>query len=474
MNKELMPHKYLQVAGLIEKYIRSNRLLPGSKLPGGRKLAEILCVSKNTVYEALELLQSNSKIEIIKDSGSYVSKEAWFGGETNSPDWEKYVRLGYQRPVRSSFKHLCHKVSGRDTIYLSLTSFADEFGWNEVLSEAIGSLVNDAVTVSSLGSYDVRGPYSLRREVASYLKHKGIVVLPDEIILAPSVSIAFDIVSRGLFSSGSTLYLPESSGANGIVGLKSLGVDVVCVPEDGDGIMVDMLENIGTSYKRSAVIAAPSSESLKCRTMSAARRRKLLNLCVSQKMPLIECDVMSDFYPESPLSIKAIDKNDCVIYMGSLPQQCLFGVNTAWIVANEYLADRFSEVAANIYHYPFNINYAVIEKLLASGAYYRFIKNFLTDMERRIAVTNDLLDEYLYKYARWNRKPRYGMFELDFGNETIVKRMFYSDSPVVFLTDIRLDSSDKSSIYIAPLGIPENKLREGIKILGSLAAECSI
>lgn len=65
--------KHIEIAKKIYKYIIDNKILKGDKLPGGRTFAVKYNVSKNTVYEALELLQADGYVVIKKDSGTFVT-----------------------------------------------------------------------------------------------------------------------------------------------------------------------------------------------------------------------------------------------------------------------------------------------------------------------------------------------------------------------------------------------------------------
>ena len=67
---------YEQIAEQIEALIKAENLLPGSKLPVERELAEMMGVSRPSIREALIALETAGYIEFRQGSGNYVRDPA--------------------------------------------------------------------------------------------------------------------------------------------------------------------------------------------------------------------------------------------------------------------------------------------------------------------------------------------------------------------------------------------------------------
>jgi DNA-binding FadR family transcriptional regulator len=67
---------YEQIAEQVEALIKAENLLPGSKLPGERELAEMMGVSRPSIREALIALETAGYIEFRQGSGNYVRDPA--------------------------------------------------------------------------------------------------------------------------------------------------------------------------------------------------------------------------------------------------------------------------------------------------------------------------------------------------------------------------------------------------------------
>lgn len=64
---------YLKIADSIYRYIRNNELKPGDKLPSERSMAESLEISRNSLREALRLLEARGLLQVKTGKGVYLN-----------------------------------------------------------------------------------------------------------------------------------------------------------------------------------------------------------------------------------------------------------------------------------------------------------------------------------------------------------------------------------------------------------------
>lgn len=76
ISKDLL---YVKIADAISHYIQNNQMKPGEKLPSERELAARFQTSRNSVREALRVLENKGIISAHIGSGTYVAREL---GET--------------------------------------------------------------------------------------------------------------------------------------------------------------------------------------------------------------------------------------------------------------------------------------------------------------------------------------------------------------------------------------------------------
>lgn len=82
VSKDLL---YMKVADAINNYIHENQLGPGDKIPSERVLAEQLKTGRNSVREALRVLENEGIIEVKTGRGAFVT-------ESSAPD-SIYLKL---------------------------------------------------------------------------------------------------------------------------------------------------------------------------------------------------------------------------------------------------------------------------------------------------------------------------------------------------------------------------------------------
>jgi GntR family transcriptional repressor for pyruvate dehydrogenase complex len=73
MSKDLL---YMKVADAIYNYIKVNKLQPGDKIPSERDLAERFQIGRNSVREALRVLQNEQIIEVKIGKGVFVTQSS--------------------------------------------------------------------------------------------------------------------------------------------------------------------------------------------------------------------------------------------------------------------------------------------------------------------------------------------------------------------------------------------------------------
>lgn len=76
VSKDLL---YMKVADAINSYIHENKLQPGDKIPSERVLAEQLHTGRNSVREALRVLENEGLIEVKTGRGAFVADKSFPG-----------------------------------------------------------------------------------------------------------------------------------------------------------------------------------------------------------------------------------------------------------------------------------------------------------------------------------------------------------------------------------------------------------
>ena len=135
ISKDLL---YVKVADAINNYIINNDLQPGDRLPSERKMAEMFNVSRNSVREALRVLEKqNAGVQIKSGSGVYLTE--------HQPGGAFYLEL-----VRKNFSELHELAYALERISIHK---AIEYGTDKQKEEAL-SIAKSMLDLSSVNIYN--------------------------------------------------------------------------------------------------------------------------------------------------------------------------------------------------------------------------------------------------------------------------------------------------------------------------------
>jgi DNA-binding GntR family transcriptional regulator len=126
---------YRQIAGTLEKKIRSGELDVEDVLPTEQSLQEIYNVSRVTVRKALELLEKQGLLERIKGSGTYV--------KCNSAKHDAFHLKGFDENVTAQ-----GRASGTKVIHFQLEQAQP--GIAEHLNIEVGTLIYSILRIRTI------------------------------------------------------------------------------------------------------------------------------------------------------------------------------------------------------------------------------------------------------------------------------------------------------------------------------------
>ncbi len=71
VSRELL---YIKIVDAIHSYIRANDLQPGDRLPSERDMAEVFQTSRNSLREAIRVLENRGMIEVRTGLGTFLNR----------------------------------------------------------------------------------------------------------------------------------------------------------------------------------------------------------------------------------------------------------------------------------------------------------------------------------------------------------------------------------------------------------------
>ncbi len=304
-----------QIATSIRQSIRTGRLPRGSSLPPSRVLAADLGVSRGVVVEAYQQLTAEGYL--VSRAGGYTRVAAGPSPAVAG------LRLARATPPRIDLSY------GRADV----SSFP-RTAWLRAIRGALASAPNDV-----FGYLAGSGVPQLRTAIADYLNRvRGTLAQPERVVICTGYAQGIALLVNVLAATGAKRLALEdpSSGDDALPAARAIGLDVIGVPVDADGIRVDLLRDSGAD----AVILTPSHQWPTGCVLSPANRAAVLRWAAERDAIVVEDDYDAEYrYDRTPLAALQGSAPDRVVYAGSASKTLAPGLRLGWFVLPARLAE---------------------------------------------------------------------------------------------------------------------------------------
>ncbi|WP_024510383.1 PLP-dependent aminotransferase family protein [Bradyrhizobium sp. ARR65] len=196
-----------------------------------------------------------------------------------------------------------------------------------------------------LATYNLaHGPQGYRplREflTAKLQRDAGIAASPDDILIVSGSLQALDLVNHTLLARGDTVIVEQETYQGSLNRLTRLGVNVVGIPLDQDGMRMDALASAladlkARSIRPKYIYTIPTVQNPTGSIMPASRRAELLRLSEAYGVPIFEDDCYADLIWDGkrPPAIHAMARNGGVIHIGSFSKSIAPALRVGFVVA---------------------------------------------------------------------------------------------------------------------------------------------
>jgi 2-aminoadipate transaminase len=186
-----------------------------------------------------------------------------------------------------------------------------------------------------------QGYRPLRDFIAAKLKRDaGIGCTADDILIVSGSLQALDLVNQTLLARGDTVIMEQETYQGSLNRLTRLGVNVVGVPLDHDGMRMDALAKAladlkGKGITPKYIYTIPTVQNPTGTILPEPRRAELLKLAQQYGAPVFEDDCYADLIWDGkrPPAIYAMSQTSNVIHIGSFSKSIAPALRVGYIVA---------------------------------------------------------------------------------------------------------------------------------------------
>lgn len=325
-----------RIREMLVSAILDGQLAGGEALPSSRRMAKVLGVSRNTVVLAYQELVADGFLVARERSGIYVNDEidtqrmpsADSDGERikSAPDWATRFRVrpgqleSFEKPIDWPSYPYPFIYGQVDQTLFPITA------WRECNRQALGRKWMDAWTRDAYSRDDDMLVDQIRSRI---LPRRGIHASPDEILITLGAQNALYLIASQLITPDHRVAL-EDPGYPDVRHIFMLRTDRLdFIPVDDAGLPVDdRLAPCDYLY------VTPSHQFPTTSTLPMERRQALLARAVDDDFVILEDDYEFETnYLSAPTpALKSLDRNDRVIYIGSLSKTLFPGLRLGFMV----------------------------------------------------------------------------------------------------------------------------------------------
>jgi GntR family transcriptional regulator/MocR family aminotransferase len=335
-----------QVEDQLRAAIREGRLVTGERLPSSRSLAADLGVSRGVVSDAYGQLAAEGWLVVRPRSGPRVAavpRAAAPAPVTPPPEAAVRYDLRPGRPDLSRFPR------------------AD---W----LRSVGAAVRGAGD-AELDYPPIAGAGRLRSVLAAYRgRVRGTLASPEDVLVCAGAAQAFITIADAL---GPVRVAAEDPGHADIRELLARrGVDVVPVPVDEDGLIVDALPEDAR-----AVLVTPAHQFPTGAVLSPTRRAELLRWVEERNALIVEDDYDAEYrYDRAPVGALQGLRPDLVIHVGSVSKTLAPALRLGWLLAPEPWREWLTSARAGLDHGLPALEQHALADFIERGAYDRHLR----------------------------------------------------------------------------------------------------
>jgi DNA-binding transcriptional MocR family regulator len=393
---------YQQIIQNFIRLIEGKTLNKGDKFPASRVLAKKLGLNRSTVYRAYQELIALGYAESMPGSYMTVRERPELADEKHKSKkgillWDKLVKPegGKIKTCYLQFRPEYSKNNANSIINLSSLDFDHRlYPLNQFRRCMNQVLVNEGEKVLQYG--EAQGYLPLRECIAQRLQLHGISVGADEILITNGSQQAINLVLSLLTKAGSKIAIESPTYAQILVLMRYYGVGAMEILLQDDGMDIHYLENRLKNEKPAFIYTIPNFQNPTGITLSQAKREALLNLAEKYQIPIVEDGFEEEmkYFGKAILPIKSMDKNQVVLYLGTLSKVLFPGVRIGWVAAQkeciEYLTafKRFSELTGS------TVLQAAISEFFKQGYYDLHIKRAQRMFRKRMQTALKTIKEH--------------------------------------------------------------------------------
>jgi DNA-binding transcriptional MocR family regulator len=405
---------YTQIANQLRELITAGTLKVGDRLPPNRELAKSLGVNRTTVTTAYAELAADGLLDSRVGSGTYI---------TAVPAGTQTEQIRAPKPpapmpwdallTTQSRDNWLNEVARYRSVgsVISLASAlpqAELFPLEDLRRCVDHVLRTRGRSLLQLGA--TSGYEPLQEYIVNQMALTGIAVTADQLLITNGCQQSLDLIRRILVAPGEEVALENPTYPGAVSVFCGSDAKYTSVPVGANGIDLNVLEDILDQRRPKLIYVVPSFQNPTGVTMDLGARRRLIEIALKYRVPIVEDDIYRELRydgPELP-PLKALDEHGMVIYICSFSKVGFPGLRVGWVAAPRIVIDHLNQAKQRCDLHASLLAQAAIHEFARRGLLARHIRRVKRAYRERRDAMLHALERHFPDDSSWSR-PEGGM-----------------------------------------------------------------
>ncbi len=368
---------YLAIADALERDVEQGVLKPGARLPPQRELAAALDLNLSTVTRAFKECGRRGLISATVGRGTFVSADT-----------------GVSVPI------MPRETAGPGLIEMGLV--LPLYGLESGIVEAIRGAASSRGLGRLLRYTEPSGLPEHREAGALWVARRGLTASPDDILVTSGSQNALSCCLMALFRAGDRV----ATDALTYPGMKTLaamlGIRLVPVPMDREGMIPDGLEAACRREPIRGVYLMPEVHNPTTVCLAPHRRERIAALVKRHGLVLIEDDTYGFTGDESRRALSAL-LPDHAIFLAGVSKALGAGLRISFMAAPKRFRSRLENAVLSTVWMASPLNAEIVRRIVSGDRAQAIVSGKRKEARRRTALALGKLSAY----GVWSRPEGY-------------------------------------------------------------------
>ncbi len=333
---------------------------------------------------------------------------------------------------------------------------------------------------------ETKGIYEVREMLSEFLRDvRGFKTNPEDLLITTGSQQGLYLLGRALIDPGDVVITENPSYLAALGAFKICGADIRGVKIDEHGMKTELLEEtikkiLAEGKKIKFIYVIPVAQNPAGTTMTLERKKHLIEIASKYDLLIVEDDPYSYFIYEEGVDvtpIKALDREDRVVYMSTISKILAPGLRIGWIASPKQLSRRFELIKQYLDLHSPTLNQYILAEILKSSMIKEHVKKLAPYYKEKRDIMVNAIEEYFPKEI-WYTKPVGGLFVFIYVNKPgfdsgALVNIAVEKYKVAYVPgkSFHPDGSGENSMRLNFSYPSPDKIVEGIKRLGTMIKE---